>query len=390
MRVSPVAGKMSAMSTTHFTSTSASGPLRLAFIGAGGINRVHKELLLREPGSVRMAGVADPVSALAGALGGEFNAPVFADYTTMLDALAGQVDAVLVTTPHFLHAPAAAAALKRGLPVLLEKPAVCTMEELAMLQELEKSSGAFVQVCHQQRFGQEENWLKGWLQGPDFGEPRLFNIDIYQNIEGYVSDKPDAWILDKNQAGGGIVISVGIHILDLLRYWFDDDYVEVCAYGRFDAPFKNGAESTVAATLRTRRGMIGTLNCSYGVKRCPYSQRALIFGTRGTLAQHLDPIGGGYAGPYFIATDGGKPTPVWNDMYAGWQKVADRMAGAPDFVPEVHPASFVNQMRHFLERVRAGSPGQNSLTIHHNTAAIVDAIGRSLLSGKPESVSSPA
>ncbi len=231
-------------------------PLRLAFIGAGSINSVHKELLLREPDLVRMAAVADPVPDQANKLAGEFCAPVFSDYRQMLDALEGEVDAVLVTTPHFLHAPAAAEVLRRKLPVLLEKPAVCTLDELEDLKELEKSTGAFVQVCHQQRFGQKENWLKGWLKSPDFGEPSLFNIDLYQNIDGYVSDKPEAWILDKNKAGGGIVISVGIHILDLLRYWFDDDYVEVCAYGRFDAPFKASGRGhrSQSALRKTRSG----------------------------------------------------------------------------------------------------------------------------------------
>jgi predicted dehydrogenase len=142
----------------------------------------------------------------------------------------------------------------------------------------------------------------------------------------------------------------------------------------------------VAATLRTRRGLVGTLNCGYTVKRCPYSQRALIFGTNGTLAQHMDPIGGGYAGPYYISTAGGLPSPVWSDMYSGWQKVTERMAVQPGFAPQQHPAPFVNQMRYFIERVRAGAAGQNSLAIHTNTAQVVEAIGRSLLSGKPEAV----
>ena len=131
---------------------------------------------------------------------------------------------------------------------------------------------------------------------------------IYQNIDSYTHGREDFWILDKARAGGGIAISVAIHILDLLRYWLDDDYVEVCARGRFAPPLKNGAESTVVATITTRRGALGTLNSSYTATRCPYSQRTLLFGTLGSLCQHMVQPGGGYAGNYFTASDGGKPS----------------------------------------------------------------------------------
>lgn len=55
------------------------GPLRLAFIGARGINRVHRELLALQPSLVRMAGVADPDPSRAAALAADFQAPVFAE-----------------------------------------------------------------------------------------------------------------------------------------------------------------------------------------------------------------------------------------------------------------------------------------------------------------------
>jgi predicted dehydrogenase len=283
-----------------------------------------------------------------------------------------------------LHYPAAAAALARGVSVLVEKPATCTIDELRKLRDLESRHGAFLQIGQQQRFGQQENWLKNWLRSPAFGEPRLFNLDLYQNIEGYISDKPDAWILDKNKAGGGIAISVGIHVLDLLRYWFEDDFVEVYAQGRFDPPLINGAESTVAATLKMRNGTVGTLNCSYTAKRCPYSQRCLVFGTSGTLYQHMDIPGGGYNGEFHIASDGGQPSPLWEMMYQGWERVSARIASEQGARPASDP--FVEQMLHFARSVREGRPGENSLERNFNTLAVVEALGRSLLSGRPESV----
>jgi len=362
-------------------------PIRIAFIGAGGINAGHRIAFEMHPDLVRVVGVADPILTAAETLAGPFGAPAFSDPGAMLDALEGKVDGVLVTTPHFLHFPHASLALTRGLPVLVEKPTTCTLEEFRQLQSLEMEHGTFVQAGQLQRFRQQEIWLKNWLNSEAFGEPRLFNLDIYQNIEGYVSGKPDPWILDKNRAGGGVVTSVAVHILDLLRYWFDDDFVEVATQGRFDRPMQNGAESCCVALLKTRRGMIGTLNCSYTVARCPYSQRSLLFGTRGTLAQHLEKIGSASSGPYFLSTNGGKPSPEWNMMFSGFVSVPDRMASEQGFAgPPHHAQAFISQILNFAEAVKAGYANENSLARNFNTIALVDAIGRSLLSGKPETV----
>ena len=362
-------------------------PVRVALIGAGGINSAHVPAFEKHPEIVEMAGVADPSPGLAEKLATRFGAPFFDDAAAMLDTLGDRVDAVLITTPHHLHFPLAAEALRRGLPALVEKPALISISQLHELQALEQKHGAFVQAGQMQRFGQEENWLKRWLQSEAFGEPRLFNLEIYQNIEGYVSHQPDGWILDKNKAGGGVVISVAVHILDLLRYWLEDDFVEVYAQGRFDAPFKNGAESTCVVAMKTRRGMLGTLNASYTATRCPHSQRSLLLGTNGTLAQQLDRVGGGYAGPYYIASSGGRPSPEWNMMYEGFEKVADRMAAEPEFASGTDSSPFTAQMLAFAEAVRGRTaPRENSLTRNANTIAVIEAIGRSMTSGKPESV----
>lgn len=367
-------------------SSSEPSPIRIAFIGAGGINYAHRVAFERHPERLQMVGVADPVLAAAEKIGSPFNAPLFTDPRAMLDALRGKVDAVLVTTPHYLHFSSACLALERGLPVLVEKPATCTLAELKQLQAMERKYSTFVQVGQMQRFGQEENWIKRWLNSNAFGDPRLFNLDIYQNIEGYISGKTDPWILDKNRAGGGVVISVAVHILDLLRYWFDDDFVEVTARGRFDAPMTNGAESACVAMITTRRRMLGTLNCSYTVARCPYSQRSLLFGTHGTLAQHLDKIGGGYAGPYFLSTSNGQPSPEWNMMYSGFEKVTDRMAAEPGYVAPLHAAEFVRQMLTFADGVCEGRALENSLARNFNTIALIDAIAKSMETGQTQTV----
>ena len=363
-------------------------PLRLAFIGAGGIAGAHSKGILDHPEAFELVAVCDIHRPAAEEVAARFQseAAIFDTYQNMFDQMGDKIDGAIVILPHWLHFPAAAACLERGVPALVEKPVACSVSEFRQLAALEKKHGCFVQAGQMQRFGAEENWIRQWLKSDSFGEPNLFNLDIYQNSENHALPAGKSWILDGKRAGGGIISSVAIHILDLLRYWLDDDYAEVFSFGRFDPPFINKAESTVAATFRTKRGIMGTLNSTYSARRCPYSQRAVLFGSHGTLYQHLSEPGSAYAGEYYIASNEGVSDQVWETQYTGFKPIAAFMSEpvSPDGVV----ASFTAQLFAFAEAIRNGRATENSLERNFNTIAVVEAIARTLESGKPEMVES--
>jgi len=357
--------------------------VRLAIVGAGGIARaVHKPAFEELESLVTCAAVCDNNPEAARGLAAELGAQAFDTLDAMLGSMADKLDGVLVTSPHHLHCPQAEKVLRHGLPVLVEKPLACNAAELRRIREAETAGGpgAFAQAGQQQRFGSEETRLKRWLGSDAFGSLRLFNLDIFQNVESYLASRADPWLLDKARSGGGITLSVAIHILDLLRYWFEDDFAGVYARGTFDSPMKNGAESTVAATLTMGSGAVGTLNATYLARRCPYSQRSVLFGTRGTLYQHIAEPGAAYAGDYYIATDNGEPTTEWLQQYSGWEPLAGHLStvGAP--------SPFTGQLRAFVENIRHRMRGENSLARNANTITTIEALVRSLTSGRPEKV----
>ena len=145
-------------------------PVRIALVGAGAIvHAAHKPAWEELRGIVRPVAVSDPLGPSAGKLAAELGVPAFSTPGEMLDHLGSRVDAVLITSPHDLHAPQAEEALRRGLPALVEKPLACSMEEMRRLRAAEKTGGAFAQAGQQQRFGTGENLIKQWLHGPEFG-----------------------------------------------------------------------------------------------------------------------------------------------------------------------------------------------------------------------------
>lgn len=315
---------------------------------------------------------------MADTVGGEI--AVLSDHRQLLAR--PDIDAVIVATPHFSHFELGWHSVVAGKPVLIEKPVVCTVAEIRELQTLSNKAGVPVIAGQMRRFEPEIVWLRDWVAAAptNFGELRSFDIQSWQNLEGYLHQGGAGlkhWLLDGKRAGGGVVISLAIHQLDLIRYLFDADYVEVRAKGRFDAPFYNDAESSAVAILTLSNGATGLLHANYLAPRVPFCEALSAFGSNGTIIQHVEQQGD-YRGPFKYASTGGRPTTSWPAQWEGFSTVPPH--------PGLDPNSFVNQTLAFADVVRDGGVSRNSLNENFNTIAVIEAIARSIRTGETVTV----
>ncbi|MFP4282367.1 MAG: Gfo/Idh/MocA family protein, partial [Opitutales bacterium] len=230
------------------------------------------------------------------------------------------------------------------------------------------------------RFDARVQWLRKWIGDTSnpFGELQSFDLFAFQDIRSWIAIKPnpeaDFWILDKERAGGGVVMSLLIHLLDLVRALSGLDFVEATARARFDPPFKNGAESACSGLLTLSNGAAGTFHANYLAPRHPRAGEGLtLFGTEG-MARH--------AGRWEYATAAGKgPSP--------WGKPDEGLAAVPvDAATPFH--SFTTQLLSFAEAVKGGTRPLNHLEDNFNTLAVVEAIYSSIdASGQPVAVARP-
>lgn len=124
------------------------------------------------------------------------------------------IDAVIVCAPNREHAPASIAALNSGKHVLCEKPiAVCFSEAKAIFAASKKSGKIFMPGLNN-RFLSESLFIKEQAEKGDLGE-------IYFAKAGFIRRRgcPSGWFTDKSFSGGGPVIDLGVHVLDL-AFWF--------------------------------------------------------------------------------------------------------------------------------------------------------------------------
>lgn len=136
---------------------------------------------------------------------------VFKDYNEMLKLV--ELDAVSVCTWNSVHAPAAIAALKAGKHVLCEKPmAMNTMEALEM-ENAAKKAGKLLMIGFVRRFGNDTKVLKDFIENGMMG-------DIYYAKASYLRrfGCPGGWFGDKKRSGGGPMIDLGVHVIDLVRF----------------------------------------------------------------------------------------------------------------------------------------------------------------------------
>ena len=136
---------------------------------------------------------------------------VFIDYHEMFKMK--DLDAVSVTTWNSGHASISMAALEAGKNVLCEKPLAMNAQEAEKMVETAKKTGKLLMVGFVRRFGENTRLLKKSVENEELGT-------IYYAKTGVIRrwGNPGGWFADKKCSGGGPVIDLGVHVIDLVRY----------------------------------------------------------------------------------------------------------------------------------------------------------------------------
>ena len=182
----------------------------VALVGCGAISDNHLRGVLAA--GQKICALCDILPERAEALAARhgLRVPVYRDYETMLSSV--RPDAVHILTPHDLHAPMAAEALRRGIHVLCEKPLAMTEKQLSEVLAAEKASTARLGVCHQNRWEPSMRRLRETLSGD-----RILGgcgDVIWKRDRDYYLQC--AWRGRLATEGGGVLINQALHTLDLL------------------------------------------------------------------------------------------------------------------------------------------------------------------------------
>lgn len=205
--------------------------VRLAIIGCGAFAHLYHVPALRELPDVDLVGIADPSPSDATAQLAERTGAVLLDHADLLLGRV-EVDAVLVSSPHGLHAEHVEAALQAGKHVLVDKPFVLSSRDAVRLAELARSQRCVGAVAFNRRLDDAYRRARASLEQGLLGVPR--HIDSTQL--GYPSS---GWIArDPALAGGGPFLGRGAHLADAVPWLVGADVRGV--RGWVDPPLVDG------------------------------------------------------------------------------------------------------------------------------------------------------
>ena len=187
------------------------GKIRIGLIGAGNIaQNAHIPAYLNNDG-VRLAGVYDINAARCGEVADKYGMTRHGSLDSLLSD--DSIDAVSVCTWNNGHASSAIAALDAGKHVLCEKPMAMTVAEAEAMEAAAKKSGKVFMMGFVNRFRTQSEIINELRERGDFG-------DIYYARTTLLRRRgtPLGWFTDAAKSGGGPVIDLGVHILDVTWY----------------------------------------------------------------------------------------------------------------------------------------------------------------------------
>jgi UDP-N-acetyl-2-amino-2-deoxyglucuronate dehydrogenase len=234
-------------------------PIRVGLIGCGKVGSIHAAALKSIP-EAEFVAACDADAGRAAAFAANYGVRPCTD----LPALFEGVEAVIIGTPHPLHAKPAIRAAEAGIHVLVEKPMAATVSDCDAMIAAANKTGVTLGVISQRRFFQPVQRMKTAIDAGKIGRPSLGLFLQYSWREpSYYHSDP--WRGRWDTEGGGVLVNQSPHQLDILL-WLMGPAAEVSGYWANVNHPNVEVDDTAVATIRFASGGLGSIITSVSQK----------------------------------------------------------------------------------------------------------------------------
>ena len=350
--------------------------LKVAVIGVGSISVEHINGYLADP-NVELCAFCDINENRLKMMGEKYGITrLYTDEAEMLKEMP-ELDAVSVCTWNSAHAPCAIMALNAGKHVLCEKPMAINAKQAEEMLEAAKRNGKLLMIGFVRRFGRDCNIVTEMAKNDTLGE-------IYYAKATYLrrNGHPGGWFGDKSRSGGGPLIDLGVHVIDLVRYLLDKP-LATSVYGatfhklgdrsniKVEKTYLSAGagegetvcdcEDLAVATIRFDNGTVLSVEASFSLNIGNEDCNVQLFGTRGGVKM-------------------GKSVELYNETNGYLSDVT--LVGKTGFQGE----AFGEEISHFVDCILNGTPCRAPAEDGVELMRILDAVYRSAESGHEEVV----
>jgi 2-desacetyl-2-hydroxyethyl bacteriochlorophyllide A dehydrogenase len=264
--------------------TSTQNTLRVGIVGGGDIGLTNINGVQAAPNAC-VAALFDTNPEVLRDLAQRYDKPATTSYESLLDRT--DVDAVLLSVPHMLHAPLAIQAAKAGKHVMLEKPLGVNLKDAQLIIESCNQAKVRLTINYSFRYLPVIQLIRQLIKDGLIGNICGVQINhlAYKGASywagGFSSRAPSNWRGSKEKAGGGVLIMNICHAIDYLRYTTGLEFSRVYSeYGTFASPVE--VEDQISVSCQFDNGANGTIAASSCWKGTPL-QELRIWGTQGSV-----------------------------------------------------------------------------------------------------------
>lgn len=215
--------------------------LRVGIIGLGKMGQLHFLNALHMK-NVKLVAIADK-SKTNRKMAQSYHVKAYDDYTKLLKS--EELDATIISLPNFLREESIVYAAEKGLNIFVDKPLARTLVEATRIVEKVRKERVRMMTAVNYRYFDCVQRLKDILDEGRVGDVVIATADLILNGplgHGRVPTPVPEWWLSKEKAGGGALLDLGYHLIDIMNWMFGDLRVEYSSLGyRFKLPVEDGA-----------------------------------------------------------------------------------------------------------------------------------------------------
>ncbi len=325
---------------------------KVGIIGLGGIAQLVHLPILNKQANVSIEAICDVTKSRLKSVGDKYNiSKRYLDYNELL-AL-DDIEAVIIATPTNTHSEIALEALKAGKDTLVEKPMARTSEEAKRIHEAAKKYKKHLMIGMNLRYRPDAMLLKSLINSKELGD--LFLIKCSWIKPQSSSSK---WFIDKSISGGGVIMDLGIVILDLALWLYDFIPIKSVSVQKFHHKLKDVEDSAVGF-IRLENGSVISFEVSWSLYSETNGFNLTAFGTKGSAM--LNPL----------------------RAYKRIDSLSlDYSTSTTSSKTNLFRKSYENELKHFIGSVRGNNPVISSSENAMMRMKLLDAIYKSAESNK--------
>lgn len=335
-------------------------------LGAGGIadRRTIPGMLLA--GNAELAAVMDADMGLAEKIRRKYNAKTAYDDADRLIA-DPEIEAIYIASPVTFHKEQAIKAARAKKHLLIEKPIALTSEEGLEVLNICREEGVLAASGFMMRYHAHHQKMKAIVQSGKLGALVSCRAQLtcwYPEIEG-------AWRQKKALSGGGAMMDLGVHCIDLLQYITGKQAKKVTGFSG-NKTFRYEVEDSAAALLELEDSVYAYVDANFNIPDAAARCRLEIYGTGGSL------LAEGTIGQ----EEGGKVEMYFSESPMGYSAQQERGGGSAELLSAEPCNMYAKEIQSFGESVLTGKPLEAPAEAAVQVQKVVEALYASSATGR--------